>query len=64
MMLGMVLMGDVASVRGGGGVGFVGGDEISELLEVFLGFFGWIVEEKKNKDLAFAVDGFLWRGRK
>ena len=57
-------MGDVPSV-GGGGVGFVGGDEISGLLEVFLGSFGWIVEEdKKNKELAFAVDGFLWRGRK
>ena len=57
-------MGDVASVGGGGGVGFVGGDEISGLLEVFLGSFGWIVEEDKNKELAFAVDGFLWRGRK
>ena len=58
-------MGDVASVRGGGGVGFVGEDEISGLLEVFLGSFGQIVEEdKKNKELAFAVDGFLWRGRK
>ena len=50
---------------GGGGVGFVGGDEISRLLEVFFGSFGWIVEEdKKNKELAFAVDGFLWKGRK
>ena len=57
-------MGDVASVGGGGGIGFVG-DEISGLLEVFLGFFGWIVEEdKKNKELAFAVDGFLWGGKK
>ena len=27
-------MGDVTSVGGGGGVGFVGGDEISGLLEV------------------------------
>jgi len=58
-------MGDVASVGGGGGVGFVGGDEISGLLEVFLGSFGCIVEEdKKNKELEFAVDGFLLRGRK
>ena len=58
-------MGDVASVGGGGGVGFVGEDEISGLLKVFLGSFGWIVEEdKKNKELAFAVDDFLWRGRK
>ena len=57
-------MGDVALVRGGGGVDFIG-DEISGLLEVFLGYFGWIVEEdKKNKKLALAVDGFLWRGRK
>ena len=39
MMLEMVLMGDVASVRGDGCVGFVGGDEISGLLEVFLGSF-------------------------
>jgi len=31
-------MGDVVSIRGGGGVGFVG-DEISGLLEVFLGSF-------------------------
>jgi len=58
-------MGDVASVKEGGGVGFVGGDEISGLSEVFLSFFGWIVEEnKKNKELAFSFDGFLWRGRK
>ena len=58
-------IGDVASVEGGGGVGFVGGDEISGLLEVFLVSFGRIVEEdKKNKELAFAVDGFLWRGSK
>jgi len=58
-------MGDVASVEGGGGVGFVRGDEISGLLKVFMGSFGWIVEEdKKNKELAFAIDGFLWRGRK
>ena len=63
-MLKMVLIGDVVSVRGGGNVGFVGGDEISELLEVFLGSIGWIVEDKKNKELAFAVDGFLWKGRK
>ena len=45
IMLEMVLMGDVTSVRGGGGVGFVRGDEIIGLLEVFLGTFGWIVEE-------------------
>ena len=65
MTLEMVLMGDVASVGGGGGVGFVGGDEISGLLEVFLDSFGWIVEEdKKNKELVFAIDGFLWKGRK
>ena len=62
-------MGNVASVRGGSGIGFIGGDEIrgdeiSGLLEVFLGSFGWIVEDKKNKGLAFAVDGFLWRGSK
>ena len=56
-------MGDVASVGGGGGVGFVGGDEISGLLEVFLDFFRWIVEEdKKNKELVFAVDGFCGEG--
>ena len=42
MMLEMVLMGDVASVKEGGGVGFVEGDEISGLLEVFLGSFGWL----------------------
>jgi len=64
MMLKMVLIGDVVSVRGGGNVGFVGGDEISGLLEVFLSSFGWIVEEDKNKEFAFAVDDFLWRGRK
>ena len=65
MMLEMVRMGDVASVGGGGGVGFVGGDEISGLLEVFLDSFGWIVEkDKNNKELAFVVDGFLWRRRK
>jgi len=58
-------MGDVVSIGGGGGVGFVGGDEISWLLEVFLGSIGWIVEEdKKNKELVFAVNDFLWRGRK
>ena len=57
-------MGDVASVGGGGGVGFVGRGEISGLLEVFLSSFGWIVEEDKNKEFAFAVDDFLWRGRK
>ena len=63
MMLEMVLIGDVAAVGGGSSIGFVGGDEISGLLEVFLGSFGWIVkEDKKNKGLAFAVDGFLWRG--
>ena len=46
----MVLMGDVASIGGGGGVGFVRGGEISGLLKVFLGSFRWIVEEdKKNK---------------
>ena len=38
MMLEMVLMGDVASVGGGGGVGFVGGDEISGLLK-----FSWVL---------------------
>ena len=60
MMLEMVLMGDVVLVRGGGGVGFVGGDEISGLLEIFLGSFRWIIEEdKKNKELVFAVNGFL-----
>ena len=42
-------MGDITSVGGGGGVGFVGGDEISEVLEVLLGSFGWIVEEDKKK---------------
>ena len=58
-------MGDVVSIGGGGDVGFVRGDEISGLLEVFLGSFGWIVEEdKKNKELVFAIDDFLWRGRK
>jgi len=32
-------------------------------LEVFLGSFGWILEEDNmNKELAFAVDVFLWRG--
>ena len=40
MMLEMVLMGDVVSFVGGGGVGFVGGDEISGLFEIFLGSFG------------------------
>jgi len=51
-------MGDVASVGRGGGAGFVGGDEISGLLEVFLGSFGWIVKEnKKNKELT--ANGFL-----
>ena len=39
MVLEMVLMGDVASIERDGGVGFVGGDEINELLEVFLGSF-------------------------
>ena len=57
MMLEMVLIGDVASVRGGSDIGFVGGDEISGLLEVFLGSFGWIVEEdKKNKEMAFCEE--------
>jgi len=37
-------MGDVASVGGGSGVGFVGGDEIIGLLESFLGSFGWIID--------------------
>ena len=40
MMLEMVLMGDITSVGGDGGVDFVGGAEISGLLEVFLGSFG------------------------
>ena len=48
----------------GGGVSFVG-DEISGLLKVFLGSFGWIVEEdKKTKSWGLLLMVFCGEGEK
>ena len=54
MMLELVLMSDVAFVGGGDGVGFVGGDEISGLLEVFFGLL-WMNCRRRQEELRVGV---------